>query len=196
MNYEENFSEKLDLDELYTQEKITEDHKIKIYQKILTRIHNKIKHTSKIRNNKKFCMYLLPEFILGVPRYNINNCTTYVIDKLMNNGFHVKYTHPNLLWISWQHYIPQYERSNIKKKYGVNIDGFGNVVKKKDKKNDPKNTNSLLLKDKNPSLKSILKNKDKDSEYKKVSTYKPTGNFIYNSKLLEHTDNKIIKDNK
>ena len=58
----------------------------------------------------------------------------YVINKLTENGFQVKYTHPNLLWISWQHYIPHYERANIKKQYGVSIDGFGNVIKKSDKK--------------------------------------------------------------
>ena len=113
---DEHFSEKLNLDDLYKQQKITEDHKLKIYQKILTRIHNKIKYTSRIRNNNKFCVYVLPEFILGVPRYDINTCTMYIIEKLTDNGFQIKYTHPNLLWISWQHYIPHYERANIKKK--------------------------------------------------------------------------------
>lgn len=187
MDNEENFNEKLNLDDLYKQQKISEDHKLKIYQKILNRIHNKIKHTSRMRNNNKFCIYVIPEFILGIPRYDINTCTMYIIEKLTINGFQIKYTHPNLLWISWQHYIPHYERANIKKKLGVNIDGFGNVIKKKDKKKD---TNSLLLKDKEPSLKSILKDKDKD--FKKISTYKPTGNLIYNTKLLETIDNTVI----
>lgn len=187
MDNEENFNEKLNLDDLYKQQKISQDHKLKIYQKILNRIHNKIKHTSRMRNNNKFCIYVIPEFILGIPRYDINTCTMYIIEKLTTNGFQIKYTHPNLLWISWQHYIPHYERANIKKKLGVNIDGFGNVIKKKDKKKD---TNSLLLKDKEPSLKSILKDKDKD--FKKISTYKPTGNLIYNTKLLETIDNTVI----
>ena len=193
MDNEEHFNEKLNLDDLYKQQKITEDHKIKIYQKILARIHNKIKHTSRMRNNNKFCVYVLPEFLLGVPRYDINTCTMYVIEKLTANGFEIKYTHPNLLWISWQHYIPHYERAQYKKKTGINIDGFGNVIKKRDKKKE--NTNSLLLKDKDPSLKSILK-KDKDKDFKKVSSYKPTGNLIYNTKLLETIENKVITTNK
>lgn len=188
---DEIFSEKLNLDELYKQQKITNDHKIKIYQKILGRVHNKIKHVSRIRNNNKFCVYILPEFILGVPRYDMNTCTMYVIEKLTKNGFNIKYTHPNLLWISWQHYIPNYERSTIKKKYGVSIDGFGNVIKKSEKKKD---TNSMLLRDKSTSLKSILKNKNED--YKKISTYKPTGNLIYNEKLLKTIENKVITTNK
>ena len=187
MDDEEHFREKLDLDELYKRDKITNEHKIKTYQKILNRIHNKIKHTSRQRNNNKFCIYLLPEFLLGVPRYNINDCTMYVIEKLTENGFEIIYTHPNLLWISWQHYIPNYERANIKKQYGVSIDGFGNIIKKSDKKKD---TNSLLLKDNKPALKSILK-KDKDKDFKKISTYKPTGNLIYNTKLLETIEDKV-----
>ena len=104
----------------------------------------------------------------------------------------MKYTHPNLLWISWQHYIPHYERENVKKKYGVSIDGFGNVIKKENKKKE--NTNSLLLREKPSSLKGILKNKNDD--YKKISTYKPTGNLIYNTKLLETIENKVINTNK
>ena len=192
MDDEEHFREKLDLDELYKRDKITNEHKIKTYQKILNRIHNKIKHTSRQRNNNKFCIYLLPEFLLGVPRYNINDCTMYVIEKLTENGFEIKYTHPNLLWISWQHYIPPQKRMEIKKQYGVSIDGFGNVVSKKKKHKE--DTNSLLLKDKPSSLKSILK-KDQDKKYTKISNYKPTGNLIYNTKLLESIETKVTNNN-
>ena len=188
MNNEENFNEKLNLDELYKQDKISEDHRIKVYQKILARIHNKIKSTSRVRGNNKFCMYLLPEFLLGVPRYDINECTMYVIEKLTENGFNIKYTHPNLLWISWRHYIPKHVRTTYKKKHGVSIDGFGNVIKKKQK--EEKDTNTMLLNNKSTPLKSILK-KDKEKEYKSISTYRPTGNLIYNNKLLESIDNKV-----
>ena len=192
MNNDEHFTEKLNLDELYTRDKITNENKTKIYQKILNRIHTKIKHTSRQRNNYKFCVYVLPEFLLGTPRYNINDCTMYVIEKLTENGFEIKYTHPNLLWISWQHYIPAHKRSEIKKAYGINIDGFGNVITKK--KKNKEDTNSLLLKDKPSTLKSIL-NKDKNKNYKQISTYKPTGNLIYNTKLIESIEDKVANNN-
>ena len=112
----ENFNEKLNMDELFNQRKLTEEHKLKIYQKILARVHSKIKLTSRMRNNKRFCFFLLPEFVLGIPRYDIVTCTSYIIEKLIDNGFMIKYTHPNLLFISWKHYIPHYERIQIKKK--------------------------------------------------------------------------------
>ena len=56
-----------------------------------------------MRNSEKFTFFLLPEFILGVPRYDMAECTSFVMEKLIDNGFMVKYTHPNLLVISWIH---------------------------------------------------------------------------------------------
>ncbi len=190
---DEPFNEKLNLDELYERTRETSQTKIKTYQKILARIHTRIKAISRQRNNNKFCMFLIPEFILGIPRYDIAECTNYVIEKLTDNGFQIKYTYPNLLFISWQHYIPKYQRSEIKKKTGVAIDGFGNVVSKKDKNNrDNSNPNSLLLMDKNVKMKD---GKKKPSNFKSTSSYKPTGNLIYNTNLLEKIDLSLEKKN-
>ena len=69
--------------------------------------------------------------MIGVPKFDIATCIAYVIDKLQENGFLVRYTHPNLLLISWGHWVPDYVRSEIKKKMGVVVDGFGNVKKKR-----------------------------------------------------------------
>ena len=190
---DEPFNEKLNLDELYERTRETSQTKVKTYQKILARIHTRIKAISRQRNNNKFCMFVIPEFILGIPRYDIAECTNYVIEKLTDNGFQIKYTYPNLLFISWQHYIPKYQRSEIKKKTGVAIDGFGNVVSKKDKNNrDNSNPNSLLLMDKNVKMKD---GKKKPSNFKSTSSYKPTGNLIYNTNLLEKIDLSLEKKN-
>ena len=190
---DEPFNEKLNLDDLYERTRETSQTKIKTYQKILARIHTRIKAISRQRNNNKFCMFVIPEFILGIPRYDIAECTNYVIEKLIDNGFQIKYTYPNLLFISWQHYIPKYQRSEIKKKTGVAIDGFGNVVSKKNKNNrDDSNPNSLLLMDKNVKMKD---GKKKPSNFKSTSSYKPTGNLIYNTNLLEKIDLSLEKKN-
>ena len=65
---DEPFNEKLKLDELYERTRETSQTKIKTYQKILARIHTRIKAISRQRNNNKFCMFVIPEFILGIPR--------------------------------------------------------------------------------------------------------------------------------
>ena len=188
-----NFNEKLNLDDLYKQKKITQEHKIKIYQRVLARVHSKIKATSRMRNSDKFTFFLLPEFILGVPRYDMAECTSYVMEKLIDNGFIIKYTHPNLLFISWQHHIPSYQRAQIKKKTGVTVDAYGRVVNKKNKKEDKGDINSLLLKNGSSSEKKGILKKGKDKNYKDISTYKPTGNLIYNNKIIRKIED--VTDN-
>tara|TARA_Y100001936_G_scaffold223958_1_gene241178 strand:+ start:85 stop:666 length:582 start_codon:yes stop_codon:yes gene_type:complete len=181
--------DKISLDELYTRTKDVQDLRLRVYKKILNRAHQKIKYTSRQRDTGHFCFFIVPEFLVGTPRYDSAACIAYVMDKLTQNGFIVKYTHPNLLFISWQHYIPKYQRQNFKKKYGYTIDGFGNQVqeKKKDTKNiDPTNMNALFARKQN--VPTTVKKKD-DKKYNQVSEYKPTGNLIYNTALLKKIEN-------
>ena len=182
MNINEEFREKINLDELFTQQKVEHVNKKKVYQKILARIHKRIKYQSRLKQSDSYCFYLIPEFILGTPKYDIAACTAYLIKTLEENGFVVKYTYPNLLFISWKHYIPDFERQKYRKETGVKIDGFGNVIKRK-KNKDPEDTNQLLLNDKGKqnAKKSALKNKN----YKDVSSYKPSGGLIYSNDIIK-----------
>ena len=50
---------------------------------------------------------------------------------LFRNNMIFLFAFPNLLFISWQHYIPSHVRADYKKKTGISIDGYGNVIKKK-----------------------------------------------------------------
>jgi hypothetical protein len=191
MNDEE-YRDKISLDDLYHRTQEVEDLRIRVYKKILNRAHQKIKHTSRQRNTEHFVFFLVPEFLVGTPRYDSAACIAYIMDKLSHNGFIVKYTHPNLLFISWQHYIPKYQRQNFKKRYGYSIDGFGNQVaeKKKDVKSNPQNMNSLLVRKQNVPV--TVKKKD-DKKYTQISEYKPTGNLIYNTALLKKIENNNNK---
>ena len=59
------------------------------------------------------------------------------------------------------------------------------------------NINSLLLKNGSKEVKKGILKKGNNKNYKDISTYKPTGNLIYNTKLIQSiedvTDNKNIK---
>ena len=155
---------KLNLDELYEKKQKHDMNTLQVFNRILNRIYNKIKHISKQHVSNQFCWYVIPEIIIGLPRYNHSECTAFIIDQLKNNGLNIKYTHPNLLLISWKHWIPSYVRNEIKKKTGNNIDGYGNKIKKKD---DPQKVINDIKK-----------------TYKSVDTYKPSGGLIYNKDLL------------
>jgi hypothetical protein len=185
----EDESLKLNLDELYNKKQQQDLNVLNNYNKILQRIHNKIKYVSKNIVNDNCCWYLMPEMVIGVPKYDYKDCTAYIIDKLRTNGFVVRYTHPNLLFISWRHWVPTYVRNEIIKKTGNAVDEYGNIIN-----NDDKNTNITssienkdnkdnLLFSNNKQIKNI--NTSSTKEYKDVKSYKPSGNLIYNNSLLE-----------
>ena len=76
---------------------------IKRYQKfddILKRLHNRIKYHAK--NEKTFCFFQIPEFIIGVPLYNINDLKEYLIQSLQKDGFEYMYIEPNWLFVTWE----------------------------------------------------------------------------------------------
>jgi hypothetical protein len=188
----EDESLKLNLDELYNKKQQQDLNVLNNYNKILQRIHNKIKYVSKNIVNDNCCWYLMPEMVIGVPKYDYKDCTAYTIDKLRANGFIVRYTHPNLLFISWKHWVPTYVRNEIKKKTGNVIDEYGNIITNDDKNNNNTNmANALENKDakdnllfsNNKQIKNI--NTSSSKEYKDVKSYKPSGNLIYNNSLLE-----------
>jgi len=185
----EDESLKLNLDELYNKKQQQDLNVLNNYNKILQRIHNKIKFVSKNVVNDNCCWYLMPEMVIGVPKYDYKDCTAYTIDKLRANGFVVRYTHPNLLFISWRHWVPTYVRNEIKKKTGNVVDEYGNIINNDDKNTN--NTSSLENKDNNDNLlfsnNKQIKNINTSStkEYKDVKSYKPSGNLIYNNSLLE-----------
>jgi len=185
-NSVDDIKEKISLDELYDRKREVENHKLKIYQRILNRVHVKIKMTARQKHEEQYTFFVVPEFVIGVPKYDVATCISYIVYKLEENGFVTKYTHPNLLFISWKHYIPSYKRAQIQKETGVNIDGFGNVVEKKDDKNNPLNIMINTKKSQN-TVSTGVNNKKKN--YKDISLYKPSG--IYNQDVLNRLKDKI-----
>ena len=56
--------------------------------------------TSVLRD-EPFSIFIVPDFIVGKPTYNFANCIQYVIFRLKQNGFNIKYYYPNCLQIIW-----------------------------------------------------------------------------------------------
>ena len=197
-NYEET-STKINLDDLYEETQKKNLNTLSIYNRILSRIHTKIKSISKKHNHEQVCWYIIPEMILGVNKYNNEECIVYIISKLKENGFKVLYTHPNMLFISWSHWVPTYVRQELKKKTGIIIDGYGNKIGDElnnNKNNAPIDPNTLMLNMDHNSSGSSSSSSDKlklVKDYKSIDYYKPSGNLIYNQELLKKIEHKIDK---
>ena len=158
------FSEKLNIDDLYESKRQHDLNKLTLFNKILNRIHVRIRTTSKQRVNEQFCWFLVPEIIIGVPKYDQGSCIAYLMDKLTNNGFNVKYIHPNALFISWSHWIPSYVRTELKKKTGIEVNEFG--IRKE------------VVVEELPLEKEKEKEKKKLDLYTPIHSYKPSGNLF------------------
>lgn len=73
--------------------------KFATFEKINDQCHKQI---MKYAGNDKYrCFFTVPEFILGLPLYNLNTAVLYVMEKLTLKGFLIKYYHPNILYICW-----------------------------------------------------------------------------------------------
>lgn len=69
------------------------------FQNVLTQCHNRI--TRCAENELYDCYYEIPEFIIGIPLYNLTDCVKYIYNHLQENGFNVRYIFPKMLFISW-----------------------------------------------------------------------------------------------
>ena len=190
----EDFSEKLNIDELYEKKRQHDLTQLALFNKVLNRIHVRIKTVSRQIKDEQFCWYLVPEVIIGVPKYDQSACIAYLIDKLKTNGFNVRYTHPNALFISWLHWVPSYVRTELKKKTGVVINEYGEKIDEDSEENnkisfEPKVPNDFMLNMKGPDLNQ--KGKQQKKEYTPIKSYKPSGNLVYNDELLSKIEGKF-----
>ena len=126
--YDDDVASSINIDDLYEKKRQRDMFQLNIFNKILRRIHSKIQLTSRQKKSEKICWFVVPEIMLGVPAYEQSGCIAYVMDKLKSDGFGVKYVHPNTLFISWGHWVPNYVISEIKSKTGVEYDNYGNKV--------------------------------------------------------------------
>jgi hypothetical protein len=184
----DDFSDKLNIDDLYEKKRQHDVNQLELFNKILNRIHVRIKTTSKQKTDEQFCWYLVPEMIIGVPKYDQAACIAYVIDKLKTNGFNVRYIHPNTLFISWGHWVPAYVRTELKKKTGIVVNEHGHRVDEE--------TNKTKFMNNFDSPVEMIAAPDKitklnTKEYTPIKSYKPVGNLIYNDAMLNIMEDKI-----
>jgi len=180
------FSEKINIDDLYEKKRQTDVNKLELFKKILNRINIRIKTNTKQTIRECFCWYVIPEIMIGVPKYDQGACIAYVMDTLQNNGFQVRYFHPNTIFISWNHWVPTYVRTEIKKKTGININEYGEKIKD-EKHDDEYESEDITTVKGNPSLEQIKNSK----KYTPINSYKPSGKLVYSEDMMNKLENKM-----
>lgn len=185
----DDFSEKINMDELYEKKRQIDLSKLELFKKILNRIHVRIKTVAKHSVHEKFCWYVVPEIIIGVPKFNQAGCIAYIMNALQENGFNVKYFHPNTIFICWEHWVPSYVRNEIKKKTGVIIDEHGKIVEpeKEEGEEEMEEQQQNQRNQRNQPPKQIKNSK----KYTPINSYRPSGNLVYSEDLLDKIEDRI-----
>ena len=190
VNDNENVS-KINIDDLYEKRQKRDLKQVDIFNKILNRIHHRIQLTARNKRNEQHIWFVIPEYIFGEPVYDKAECIAYIVAKLEENKFTIKYLHPNTLFVSWSNWVPSYVRTEFKKKTGLILDERGQVVDKttgsgETEINDDMNSKLLNVRTANkPDTKTPQK------EYTPIAKYKPTGNLVYNPEMFEKIEKKV-----
>ena len=90
----------LNINRLHNELKKRETRKRNVYKEVLNKCNLRIININQ-KSSECYCFFLVPTFIFGVPLYNVTNCVIYIMQDLIDKGFKVTYTHPNLLYINW-----------------------------------------------------------------------------------------------
>ena len=85
--------------ELIKEQKKREEIKVETFKKGYKSIEKKIILAS--AGNFYYVWYEVPEFVLGLPTYNLKGCIEYIKKKLEENQFGYDCYKPNILLIKW-----------------------------------------------------------------------------------------------
>jgi len=98
----------LDPSELYDKRKTKDAGRLRAYNKILEQIYHRIRTLSKLPNSQCFLLYTVPPFIFGLPKLDLEDCVVYLIYQLRHASYEVRFTPPNMIYISWLHHEKSY----------------------------------------------------------------------------------------
>lgn len=102
---------KLEMKQLYDQRKRRDHARLRSYNTLLEQMYHRIYSTSQLPGTTSSILYSIPPFILGLPKLDMEDCVVYIVFQLRTAGFEVKFTWPNLLYISWKHHESAYLES-------------------------------------------------------------------------------------
>jgi hypothetical protein len=180
---DEEAQQKISIDDLYEKKHQRDLKQLTIFNKILNRIHKRIQITGRNKRVDRHIWFTVPEYIFGEPNYDQGECLGFLVSQLEENGFFIKYMHPNTLFVSWENWIPSYTRNEIKKKLGVVLDEKGNVLEK---------IGEQEIESHDPQVRLMQANAKKDQrQFTPIGQYKPTGNMVYNPELFEKLEKRV-----
>jgi hypothetical protein len=126
---------RLNPSELYDKRRSKDAGRLRSYNKILEQIYNRIRTISKLPNSQCYLLYTVPPFILGLPKIDLEDCVVYLIYQLRHAEYEIRFTPPNMIYISWLHHEKTYvvEQSPIMKAMLDSAERTHDMLERKEK---------------------------------------------------------------
>jgi len=157
-------------------------YKYTTYKRILEKCYLKIKTCSD--NNQSYCIYTIPNFIIGEPLFRKGFCAVFIMEHLKDNGFNASFVHPAYIFTSWNfgndNKFEGFRRTNsripnsITKPKMINFKGFSDQPDKKSYKN---------VKSRKKCGISIESNEDAE-KFRIINDYIPLKSMLFKKKSL------------
>ena len=186
----------ININKLRNDVELREQKKHKIFDKILELCYNRILNSNQ-KNDDYSCTYIVTNVVFGLPLYDVNDCVTFIINKLIDKGFDVVYAFPTTIHISWK---PKNNYDNYDNSQSRNNNNQLSTFNKNIQKNNTINKHNinnfkLQLQDKGQSQdKGHLQDKNNiqtNTKYKPINDYKNTENLIYNTNDINLFQSKL-----
>ena len=184
MHDDKEASGKISIDDLFQRKHAQDLKQLSIFNKILNRVHKRIQITSRMKRDRHV-WFVIPEYIIGEAVYSNPDCIAFVVAKLGNNGFFVRYFHPNTIFVSWENYVPSYVRTEFKRNTGVAVNEHGQIIS--DVEQSSTNNVGVGGPGSNSGNGSNTNQKNKGG-YQSVKQYRPSGKFIYDPDIFQKMD--------
>jgi len=193
-------SHKINIYDLYRNIDEVKQKKNVSYNEVLIIIHERIKKAS--LKEKYKIVYEVPEYLFGIPTYNLNKCLAYIMKELRSNGFLVKYYFPKILYISWD----PVEITNYKKERKLYEKKFKDLNKDlmKISNSAPNHNNSNNFEDSNnidkffqgqSNLVGPTNTQHATSVFKPILNYDPNTIPTYNYYAYSTLNNNLVNEN-
>jgi hypothetical protein len=182
---------KLNPKDLFEKRMKRDNARLRAYNQLLQQIHQRIYTTAQMNSSANFITYTIPPFIFGLPKIDLQDCVVYLVHQLRTATYEVRYTYPNLLYISWKHH----ERDYLLTQNPIVQAMIPPEVKKEQKKRNQMGSH--------PVAKSVRfandtrggPGQDTDKPQKNVIDYQPPNSFIQTlQKPMPDRKNNILAD--
>ena len=192
----------VNIDSLHREQQEKLERKKAVFVRILQDCHNKIKLSARNSKDATNCFYAVPKYKFGVPLYDMRGCILFLTKSLVNNGFDVWYTHPNLLLISWKDKSNQntitYPVNNASITFNQNSMNNDSNYSNGSNGSNVSNGSNISTTSTNNEFKSITiggsnnsNEQNSNQNFKSIDSYKPGNKLVYDTKTISNIDTKL-----